>query len=77
MRGQSVFIVGMMLLFYATPSCTVREPQLDWCRSHLQNLTLFDIGKGFHHLLEENPHAIGRELQRWLQRVNEMMTHSL
>ncbi|MNG04255.1 Haloalkane dehalogenase [compost metagenome] len=59
------------LLFYATPGCTVREPQLDWCRKHLQNLTVCDVGKGFHHLAEENPHAIGRELQRWLQQVNE------
>ncbi|NQX64178.1 haloalkane dehalogenase [Paenibacillus qinlingensis] len=58
------------LLFYATPGCTVREPQLDWCRKHLLNLTLFDIGKGFHHLAEENPHAIGQELQRWLQQIN-------
>ncbi|WP_138750883.1 haloalkane dehalogenase [Paenibacillus sinopodophylli] len=57
------------LLFYATPGCTVREPQLDWCRSHLQNLTLVDIGKGFHHLLEENPHVIGQELQRWMQQL--------
>ncbi|MNR26903.1 Haloalkane dehalogenase [compost metagenome] len=59
------------LLFYATPGCTVREPQLDWCRKHLQNLTVCDVGKGFHHLAEENPHAIGRKLQRWLQQVNE------
>ncbi|SDE41775.1 haloalkane dehalogenase [Paenibacillus sp. UNCCL117] len=60
------------LLFYATPGCTVREPQLNWCRKHLQHLTLCDIGKGFHHLAEENPHLIGRELQWWLLRVNEM-----
>lgn len=58
------------LLFYATPGCTVREPQLDWCREQLSNLTLCDIGRGFHHLAEENPHAVGRELQRWLQQVN-------
>lgn len=59
------------LLFYATPGCSVREPQLAWCRTHLQNLTLFDIGKGFHYLTEENPHAIGQELQRWLRQMGE------
>ncbi|MEK3885551.1 haloalkane dehalogenase [Paenibacillus sp. PL2-23] len=59
------------LLFYATPGCTVREPQLAWCRKHLPNLRLFDIGKGFHHLTEENPHAIGQELQRWLEQENK------
>jgi haloalkane dehalogenase len=58
------------LLFYATPGCTVRKPQLDWCRSHLHNLTLSHIGNGFHYLPEENPHAIGRELQRWLDEIN-------
>ncbi len=58
------------LLFHATPGCNVREPQLDWCRNHLHNLTLCDIGKGFHHLTEENPHAIGLALQRWLQQIH-------
>ncbi|MGN7470772.1 haloalkane dehalogenase [Brevibacillus sp. SAFN-007a] len=60
------------LLFYATPGCTIREPQLDWCRKHLSNLTLVDIGKGYHYLTEENPHAIGQELQRWLQQVTNV-----
>lgn len=53
------------ILFYADPGCPIREPQMAWCREHLKNLTLFPIGKGFHHLLEENPHVIGQELQRW------------
>lgn len=57
------------LLFHASPGCTVREPQLQWCREHLSNLGLVDIGEGFHHLMEENPHAIGRELQRWLGEI--------
>ena len=55
------------LLFYATPGCTVREPQLDWCRQHVHNITFHDIGKGFHYLTEENPQAIGERLQRWLR----------
>ncbi|MHA7964385.1 haloalkane dehalogenase [Paenibacillus sp. CAU 1782] len=59
------------LLLYASPGCTVREPQPNWCREHLQNLTLFDIGSGFHYLTEENPHAIGRELQRWLHEISQ------
>ncbi|MBW7475734.1 haloalkane dehalogenase [Paenibacillus oenotherae] len=59
------------LLIYATPGCTVREPQINWCRTHLHNLTLCDSGKGFHYLTEENPHVIGQELQRWLHQINE------
>lgn len=58
------------ILFYATPGCTIREPQLDWCRKNLQNLTLYNIGNGYHYLLEENPEAIGQELQRWFQEIN-------
>lgn len=54
------------LLFYAEPGCTIREPQVSWCREHLSNLTLCPIGKGFHHLTEENPQLIGLELQRWI-----------
>jgi haloalkane dehalogenase len=57
------------LLFYASPGCTVREPQLTWCREHLRNLSLFDIGAGYHYLMEENPHAIGGELRRWLAEI--------
>lgn len=57
------------LLFYAEPGCTVREPQLNWCRSNLRNLTLFHTGNGFHHLLEENPDGIGMELRRWFDEI--------
>ncbi|MCD1261195.1 haloalkane dehalogenase [Paenibacillus athensensis] len=57
------------LLFYATPGCNVREPELAWCRNDLDNLTLHSIGEGFHYLMEENPHEIGQELARWLQNV--------
>ncbi|MCY9660688.1 haloalkane dehalogenase [Paenibacillus chondroitinus] len=58
------------ILFYATPGCTIREPQISWCQANLQNFTTFDIGKGYHHLVEENPHAIGQELQRWYGEVS-------
>ncbi|RED51109.1 haloalkane dehalogenase [Cohnella lupini] len=57
------------ILFYASPGCTVRKPQLDWCGANMRNLTTIDIGKGFHHLLEENPHAIGQELARWFNEI--------
>jgi len=58
------------LLFYATPGCNVREPELAWCRSNLTNFNACSIGEGFHYLMEENPHAIGQELLRWLQSVH-------
>ncbi|MBY0010748.1 haloalkane dehalogenase [Paenibacillus typhae] len=55
------------LLFYAEPGCTIRGPQVDWCRTNLTNLTLCPIGQGFHHLTEENPQLMGLELQRWFR----------
>lgn len=54
------------LLLYATPGCNVREPQIDWCSSHLANLTTAYVGEGYHYLTEENPRGIGTELRRWL-----------
>jgi haloalkane dehalogenase len=61
------------ILFYATPGCTIREPQITWCRDNLQNLELCDTGKGFHHLTEENPHGIGQALHHWLNRIEAVI----
>ncbi|MBP1989356.1 hypothetical protein [Paenibacillus eucommiae] len=58
------------ILFYAAPGCNFREPHLNWCRTNLQNLTLFDTGEGYHYLLEENPHGIAQELHRWFLQIN-------
>ncbi|MDF2725360.1 MAG: alpha/beta hydrolase fold protein [Paenibacillus sp.] len=63
------------LLFVATPGCTIREPQIQWCVSHLPHLELAHIGQGFHHLVEENPHAIGQKLQQWLHEINAESTN--
>ncbi|UJF32045.1 haloalkane dehalogenase [Paenibacillus hexagrammi] len=57
------------LLFHASPGCTIREPQIQWCLSHMKNLTLCDIGRGFHHLTEENPHKIGQKLRQWVKEI--------
>jgi haloalkane dehalogenase len=54
-----------MILFYATPGCTVRESAIQWCKENIKNLQLCHIGKGFHYLPEENPQLISTELSRW------------
>lgn len=59
------------LLVYATPGCTVREPQIEWCKMNLSHLALRDIGNGFHHLTEENPHAIGEAIEQWQNGVRQ------
>lgn len=60
------------LLLYAEPGCNVREPQLAWCRSHLSHYSDRSVGKGFHYLMEENPHEIGEQLLRWLQSLQAL-----
>ncbi|WNS46278.1 haloalkane dehalogenase [Paenibacillus sp. MMS20-IR301] len=57
------------LLLYADPGCNVREPQVNWCREHLPNLTAQSVGTGFHHLAEEQPQAVIACLSEWLQRM--------
>jgi haloalkane dehalogenase len=54
------------LLFYASPGAIVVGPVLDWARANLKNLETVDLGEGIHYLQEDYPHAIGRELARWL-----------
>jgi haloalkane dehalogenase len=48
----------------------MREPQLKWCREHLQNLTVQSVGNGFHHLAEEQPQAVGEAIFDWVQKLD-------
>lgn len=57
------------LLFHADPGGIVREKQIDWCRTNMKNLSVIDIGPGVHYLQEDNPHLIGEELRKWLDRL--------
>lgn len=53
------------ILFYATPGALITEPAVTWCKDHLKNLTVVDIGDGVHFIQEDNPHAIGENLAKW------------
>jgi haloalkane dehalogenase len=54
------------LLFHADPGALVPPPAVEWARAALPNLETVDLGAGVHFLQEDHPHAIGRELARWL-----------
>ena len=53
------------LLFFATPGGIIDSRTVDWCKQHLKNLKVVDIGEGIHFLQEDNPHLIGEELAKW------------
>ena len=53
------------LLFYGSPGELIQAPVLGWCREHLTNLKVVNIGPGIHYLQEDNPQLIGTELARW------------
>ncbi len=54
------------LLFHASPGALGTSPMIEWAKAHLENLETVDLGAGIHFLQEDHPHAIGRELERWL-----------
>ena len=53
------------LLFSATPGVIINDEAVAWCRQHLSNLKVVDIGAGIHFIQEDNPHRIGEELASW------------
>jgi len=55
------------LLFHAEPGGIITPQMVEWCKSHLKNLTIVDIGSGIHYIQEDNPHKIGKELSAWYQ----------
>lgn len=54
------------LLLYAEPGALVTAEHLAWARRSLRNLETVPLGPGSHFLQESSPHAIGREVARWL-----------
>jgi haloalkane dehalogenase len=53
------------VLFYGNAGISIKEPEVAWCREHLSNLDVVDLGDGIHFLQETHPHTIGTELSRW------------
>jgi len=53
------------LLICARPGAIIDDKEVAWCRDHLDNLVVVDIGKGIHFIQEDNPHDIGSALATW------------
>lgn len=59
------------LLFYVSPGALMPKDKISWAKANLKNVTYVDLGKGVHHLQEENPHAIGGALSTWVQMIDK------
>jgi haloalkane dehalogenase len=53
------------LLLHARPGAILRKELVAWCRDHVRNLTLVDIGPGLHFVQEDRPHEIGEAIRAW------------
>jgi haloalkane dehalogenase len=54
------------LLLYANPGGLVTAREVEWCKTHLKNLTTVDLGPGIHFVQEDHPHEIGKAVAEWL-----------
>lgn len=62
------------LLMYAVPGFTTTIDTVKWCRDHLPNLTLADLGEAMHCPQETNPQIVSEELSRWYEELNKKNT---
>ena len=53
------------LLLHAQPGAILRKDLVAWCREHLKNLTIVDVGPGLHFIQEDRPHEIGDAIRTW------------
>lgn len=57
------------LFFYATPGVVIGEELASQYRKTLKNARSVSVGPGRHWIQEDNPHLIGSELAKWMERV--------
>ena len=53
------------LLLHAQPGAILRKDLVAWCREHVKNLTIVDVGPGLHFIQEDRPHEIGDAVRTW------------
>lgn len=58
------------LLLHADPGAITTAKEVAWCREHLPNLTVADIGAGRHFIQEDHPHEIGSCLREWYTKLS-------
>ena len=58
------------LLLHGTPGVLVTEDTVAWCRNHLSNLTVHDVGEPAGHFLpEDRPNEVADALLAWVQHL--------
>lgn len=57
-----------VLLLYAEPGAIVPAQVIPWYEANIKNLETGYVGQGLHFIQEDNPDAIGRELNDWVRR---------
>ena len=58
------------LLLHARPGAILRKDLVAWCREHVRNLTVVDIGPGLHFVQEDRPHEVGEAIRAWYGGLN-------
>ena len=53
------------LLFYGNAGVAIKGAEVAWCREHLSNLDVVDLGDAIHFVQETHPEKIGSELSNW------------
>jgi haloalkane dehalogenase len=53
------------LMLYSIPGFVTTMNTVIWCREHLKNLTLIDLGEALHFAQETNPIAFRNALAEW------------
>jgi len=58
------------LLLHARPGAILRKDLVAWCRDHVRNLTVVDVGPGLHFIQEDRPHEIGEAIGKWYRELD-------
>lgn len=53
------------LMIYTIPGFITPMATVDWCRHHLNNFKLVDLGEGLHFVPEYNPQAFSQAIANW------------
>ena len=57
-------------MFHASPGAIITPRVAEGLKATLKSLEAIDVGEGVHYLQEDHPHAIGRGIASWYQRLS-------
>ena len=55
------------LMFYAVPGFITPIDTVQWCKNHIKNLDVVDLGEALHFAQEVNPELFASEILKWQQ----------